>query len=420
MAMTETMVVATEIEKIRKALPVLYEKEDTFFAAVKTKNVEEVSNRDMRIPIEMHPGGYFGQYNPDGGDLGRGNGPDFDKAVINTVSFRYASEYTKKAEWSTDTARKAIVQTVKKLTADSMVEMRRAIDCLYHTAGDGVLATITAVSGTGPYNLTCNDGRFGVKLLRYGQKVNVFSSDLATNRTAGGARTITALDLEDATITISGGVIASIAADDVLVVEGATTTPPVSLLGIPYHANDSETGEWLGFDRSTTPEVVSSSVDAAGSALALPMPRLAINKVGNRLGKEKVKGLKAFMHPCQAQNYEALGQLVSIIQKQASDEKLNLYFGDMMQMAGAPVSTDFKWDMERIDFMNQDNWGRCDLHPIDFYSVGNQRLFAARSSDGGVAASVIFYIVMSTNAYVDNPAELVYIKNLAVPAGYTP
>src|SRR5690242_4380879 len=106
MAMTETMVVATEIEKIRKALPVLYEKEDTFFAGVKTKNVEEVSNRDMRIPVQLHPGGYFGQYNPDGGDLGRGNGPDYDKAVINTVHLRYASEYTKKAEWSTDSARK--------------------------------------------------------------------------------------------------------------------------------------------------------------------------------------------------------------------------------------------------------------------------------------------------------------------------
>jgi hypothetical protein len=398
----------------------LYEKEDTFFAGVKTKNVEEVSNRDMRIPVQLHPGGYFGQYNPDGGDLGRGNGPDYDKAVINTVHLRYASEYTKKAEWSTDSARKAIVQTVKKLTAESMVEMRRAIDCLYHTAGDGVLATISAVSGSGPYDLTCDDGIFGVKLLRYGQKVNVFDSTLGTNRTSAAARTITAYNLEDATVTISGSSISGIVAGDVLVVEGATTTPPVSLLGIPYHANDETTGSWLGFNRATTPEVVSSSVDAAGASLALPMPRLAVNKVGNRLGKDKVKGLKAFMHPCQKQNYESMGQLVSIIQKQANSEKLDLYFGDMMQMAGAPVVDDFKWDMTRIDFMNQDNWGRCDLHPIDFYSVGNQKLFAARSSDGGVAAAVLFYIVMSTNAFVDNPAELVYIKNLAVPTGYRP
>lgn len=419
MAQTETMVVATEIEKIRKALPVLYEKEDTFFAGVKTKNVEEVSNRDMRIPMKLRPGGYFGQYNPDGGDLGLGDGPTYDKAVINTVHLRFACEYTRKSEWSTDSARKAVVQTVKELTADSMVEMRRAIDCLYHTAGDGVLATITVVGGGGPYNLTCNDGIFGVKLLRFGQKVNVFDTTLATKRSAA-PRKITAINLEDCTVTIDGGAIAGIVATDKLVVEGAETTPPVSLYGIPYHANDAETGTWLGYNRATTPEVVSSSVDAASASLALPMPRLAINKVGNRLGKDAVKRLKAFMHPCQKQNYESLGQLVSVIQKQATSEKLDLYFGDMMQMAGAQVSDDFKWDMTRIDFMDQNNWGRGDLHPIDFYSVGNQKLFAKRSTDGGVAAAILFYIVMSTNAFVDNPAQLVYIKNLAVPTGYRP
>lgn len=415
-AQTETDVVATELEKVRKALPVLYEWEDTFFAGVEKKNVEEISNRDMRIPFKKRPGGYFGQYDPDGGDLGRGSGGVFDKFVVNTQHFRIASEYTLKSNWSTDSPRKAIVDTVKDLTADSMKEFRRAIDALYHTDGTGALATVTSFTGTN--EITCNDGHYGVKLLRQGQKVNVFSADLLTNRTAAGPRTITAYDLVEQTITLSGAAIAGLAATDKIVVEGATTTPPVSLKGIPYYANSASTGTILGIDRATNPEVRASSVDAGGGGFALPYARRALNLVGDRLGKKNMKSFKAFMHPCQKQAYEEAGQQISIIQKQAKQEGLDLYFGDLMQMAGATVEDDFKWDMARIDFMDQKNWGRGDLKAIDFLKIGGRQLYEVRSSDGGVAAAVLFYIVMSTQAFVDNPAELSYIENLAIPTGY--
>lgn len=416
MALSETRVVATEIEKIRKALPVLYEREDTFFSMIEKKNVEEVSKRDMRIPMELRPGGFFGHYDPDGGSLGRGDGPTYDKAVINVVHLRYGCEYTRLAEWSTDTSRKAVVQTVRKLTASAMVELRRALDCLYHTGGNGVLATISDVSGGGPYDLTCDDDNFGVKLLRFGQKVDVYDSTLNTKRTAT-SRTITALDIEAKTLTISGGAIAGIGATDLLVVEGLTA-PPVSLYGIPYHANDSSSGTWLGYNRSSTPEVRANSVDAQNAALALTQPRLASNKVGNRLGKDAMKKLKAFMHPCQKAQYEDLAQQISIIQKQAKQEGLDLYFGDSMQMAGHSVETDYKWDKTRIDFQDTSNWGRPNLKEIDFYDVGGKKLFEDRDTDGSVKTSVMFYLVVSTNAFVDNPAEFTYIKNLAVLDGY--
>lgn len=416
MALSETRVVATEIEKIRRALPVLFEKEDTFFSMVEKKNVEEVSKRDMRIPMELRPGGFFGHYDPDGGSLGRGDGPTYDKAVISVVHLRYGCEYTRLAEWSTDTSRKAVVQTVRKLTASAMVELRRALDCLYHTAGDGVLATISGVSGSGPYDLTCDDDTFGVKLLRFGQKVDIYDTGLTTKRTST-SRQITALDLEAKTLTIAGSSISGITATDKIVVEGLTA-PPVSLYGIPYHANDSSSGSWLGYTRSSTPEVRANSVDAQGSALALTQPRLASNKVGNRLGKDAMKKLRAFMHPCQKAQYEDLGQQVSIIQKQAKDEGLNMYFGDMMQMAGHGVETDYKWDKSRIDFMDPSNFGRPNLKEIDFYEVGGKRLFEDRDTDGSVKTSIMFYLVVSTNAFVDNPAELTYIKNLSVLEGY--
>ena len=115
MAMDETQVAATELENVRKKIPILFDKEDTFYSQIEKGEVEQISNRDMRIPLELRPGGRFGHFDPAGGDLGRGEGPTYEKAVINTVHLRHAIEWHKKTEWATDSARKAVVQSVKKL-----------------------------------------------------------------------------------------------------------------------------------------------------------------------------------------------------------------------------------------------------------------------------------------------------------------
>jgi hypothetical protein len=90
----------------------------------------------------------------------------------------------------------------------------------------------------------------------------------------------------------------------------------------------------------------------------------------------------------------------------------------MMQMAGATVKKHIRWNKTRIDFMQMQNWGRAEMKPIDFYTVDGRKLFEVRSADGGLAAADLFYVVVSMNTYVDNPAELTYIDNLAVPSGY--
>jgi hypothetical protein len=417
MPFNELRAAATELERVRPALPVLYDLEDTFFAKIERKNVEVVSKRDMRIPLNLRPGGYFGIYNSDGGALGRGDGPVYDKAVININDYRYAVEYTRQAEWATDNSRKAVVQTVKKLTAQAMQEVRRAFDALYQTAGNGVEAVITSFTGTGPYTLTCTTDGFGVKLLRYGQKVDVYSSDLMTKRTTTPAQ-ITFYDLDTKQVTINSGTISGIAPNDKLVVEGASGLPPVALLGIPYHVSNSSTGIWLGFNRANVPEIRSNGVDAGGAALALSQPRLALNKIGDRFGKKNMKKLEAWMHPAQAAQYEELGQMVMVINKTTKDDALNPYFGDLMQMAGARVMTHFMWDKRRIDFMDINNWGRAVMKEIDFYTVDGRKLFEVRDPDGGLVASNLFYIVTSFNAFVDNPGEMSYIYNLEVPTGY--
>lgn len=418
--LNEAAIIGTEMEKVLPVVDALYDKEDTFYSRIsKDANVERISGRDMRIPLKLRPGGYFGHFDPDGGDLGIGAGPQFDKAVINTVHLRYACQWTKKAEWGTDDTRKAVVNAFKDIMASAMPEFRRNSNALCMTAGNGVLGVVSSVTPAGGVDtIILNTDGFGAKLLRFGLKVNIYDSGLTIQRTAALEPEITYYDLANKEIRLTPST-PNVAPTDVIVVSGLSGASPQSLLGVPYHNNNASTGTWLGFDRATTPEIRSSRVNAGGS-LALPFPRLAMNKLGDRLGADDSRRLKleAWLHPCQVQAYEELGQLISMIQKQASNESLNLYFGEGMQMAGAGIQPSFMWDKKRIDFITTGMWGRAEMHSPGFYEVAGRKIFELRGASGGVRTAQVFYITASWNLFLKNPAAAAYIDNLTVPSGY--
>lgn len=416
--MNEAAVIGTEMEKVLPVVDALYDRDDTFFSTIdKESNIERISGRDMRIPLKLRPGGYFGHFDPDGGDLGIGAGPQFDKAVINTVHLRYACQWTKKAEWGTDDSRKAVVNAFKDIMAGAMPEFRRNSDSLCMTAGNGILGTASVVTPAGGVDtVTLGTDGFGARLLRFGLKVNIYDATLVTQRTLAVEPEITFYDLANKQIKLTPSTPGFIATD-VIVVSGLSGATPVSLFGVPYHNNNASTGTWLGFDRSLTPEIRASRVNAGG-ALALPFARLAMNKLGDRFGKNKKLKLNAWMHPAQVDAYEQLGQLVSMIQKQPSDQALDLYFGENMQMAGVPIETSFSWDKKRIDFIVPSMWGRAVMHDVSFYQVDGKKIFELRGASGGVRTAQVFYITSSWNLFLKNPAAAAYIDNLTVPAGY--
>jgi hypothetical protein len=150
------------------------------------------------------------------------------------------------------------------------------------------------------------------------------------------------------------------------------------------------------------------------------MDLLAINKIGDRLGEEAMsKKLKAWMHPCQVQAYEELGMLASVINKEAKEEGLNMYFNENMQLAGAPVKKHFSWDKTRIDFLVMDYIKRAEFHPCGFMKDANGLTkFQLRGASGGMGAGAITYIVASWNMYVEIPAAMSYISSLTTPSGY--
>ena len=416
MAVAEAQVAALELERVIPKIRVLFERDDKFYANIKKRDVEKISNRQMRVPLELRPGGNFQYFNADGGDLGRGGGPTFDKATLNCVFASENIEYTKLTQWSTDDDRKAVTNAVRRLTATALDELRRQLDAQMMQPGNGVIGTVTSDTPAGGSNVIslATDG-FGARLMRYGQVVQVFDSTLATNR---GSATITNWDVENKSISLTPQ-IAGVTGGDFIVTNGisAPTALP-ALYGVPYHHSNASTGTWLGFPRSTTPEIRANRVNGGSSPLALPLPRLAMNKIGNRVGLDNTFKPDAWMHPAQQQAYEEIGQLVIMIQKTAKDEALDMYFGEKMQMAGAMVKTSFNWDKTRIDFIVDEVWGRGEILPIGFYKTDGRNIFEIRGASGGVATAEIFYMVVGMQTFVTNPAACAYIDSLSVPSGY--
>lgn len=417
MAVNEAQVAGLELERVITKLRVLFERDDKFYSSIEKRNVEKISNRQMRIPLELRPGGAFQYFNADGGDLGRGGGPTFDKATLTAVFASENIEYTKLAQWSTDDARKSIINSVRRLTATAFDELRRQLDSQMQGSGNGVIGTVTTDTPAGGENVIdlTTDG-FGANLMRYGQTVQIFDTTLATNR---GKGSISFWDKENKVIHISPQV-AGVVAGDKIVVDGISDpTALPGFFGVPYHHSNASTGTWLGFSRATTPEVRASRVNGNSSFLTLPLPRIAINKIGNRVGEDENFKPEAWLHPAQAQAYEDIGQQVTIIQKMAKDEGLNMYFGDNMQLAGAPVKRHYQWDKTRIDFVVRSVWGRGEILPLGFYTTTDGRkIFEIRGASGGVATADIFYLSVGMQTFVGNPAALSYIDTLSVPDGY--
>jgi len=418
MAVVESNVTALELERVIPKIRVLFERDDKFYANIKKRDVEVISNRQMRVPLELRPGGSFSYFNPDGGDLGRGGGPTWDKAVLSAVFVSEAIEYTKLTQWSTDNDRKAITNAVRRLTATALDELRRQLDSQLMQAGNGVIGTVGAVAtAAGVDTYTLNSDGFGARLMRYGQTVQVYDTTLATLR---GKGVITLWDIDNKTIDVTPAIAGAIATDKIVVDGISSPNSLPALFGVPYHHSNASAGTWLGFNRANTPEIRANRVNGNSASLSLPLPRLAINKIGNRVGIDNNFKPNAWLHPAQKQAYEDIGQGMIMLQQSMQSQKegnLNLYF-DKMQFAGAPDKPSYNWDKTRIDFVTDEVWGRGEILPIGFYKTDGRQIFEIRSASGGLTAADIFYMVNGMQTFVNNPAACAYIDNLSVPAGY--
>jgi hypothetical protein len=420
-AQANANVVALQLEKVRDKVPLLYERDDILLTMIQQRgDVEKVSSRNMRLPLQVNPGGKAGSYNADGGDLGRGSGTQYDVAQVSPIFFRFAIEITKLVEYATTGRERAIENAAKREVANGMKQFRAFLDKLMQTAGNGVLGTINSVSGS-TFTMAVPSG---AALVYPGQTIQIYDTTLTTNRNVAASVTTTVLSADPInaqTITVDN-VPTGTVATDVIVHDGLTGAQPVSLFGIKYHQNNATTGTWLNLNRATYPvQLATPRVNAGNAALTPSNVRLAINKVRKSLGINHLGKLIAYMAVEQEHAWENLGITVSQIIKEggASDgNDLDLLFSGRKTMSGVPIKSSVNADQTRVDFLDLSHWGRAVLKDIDFYEVNGNTVFPIYGASGGLAASYIFYFDTAFQVWDDSPRTGAFIDTLARPSGY--
>ena len=412
-----TSVVALQLEKVRTRLPQLYERDNALLNMIQQRgDVEMVSSRNMRIPVQIRPGGKFGQVNMDGGDLGRGSGTRYQPAQVSPISFRFATEISKLVEYVTNSGEKAIANAVEREIIQSMAQFRNVLDRYLMTAGDAVIGEV-ATGGVSGNTLTLTDPH-RADLMYFNQDVAIYSSDLATKR---GESDITSIDYDSGEITLSALPSGTVAGDKVLI-SGVAGSNPVGIYGIKYHQSNAASGMWLNLNRATYPELRTPRVNANNSALTTGPIRLALNKLRKALGANIVqeKRLIACLNVEQEDAYEQLGIVISeIIKDSSARQGMDLFFNGPKTMASVPMYPNVHADPLRIDFLALEHWGRAVSKEIDFYEVDGNRIFPLyNTTSGGVEAAFVYYYVTTFQVFTDNPRCGAYIDGLIRPSGY--
>jgi hypothetical protein len=418
-AMSSSQTIALQLEKVRDKVPLLYERDDVLLSMIQQRgDVEKVSSRAMRLPLQVNPGGKAGSYNADGGDLGRGSGSAYDVATISPVFYRFAVEITKLVEYASNAREKSVENAAKREVANGMKQFRAFLDKLIQTAGNGVLGSIATGGITGT-TFTMNVPS-GAALVYVGQTIQIYDSTLTTNR--GTANVVACDPITAQTITVDV-VPAGTVVGDLLVHDGLSGAQPVSLFGIKYHQNNATTGTWMNLNRATYPvQLATPRINAGNAALTPANVRLAINKVRKALGINQVGKLIAYTSVEQEHAWENLGISISQIIKEggatSGNGDLDLLFTGRKTMSGVPIKSSVNADQTRVDFLDLSHWGRAVMKDIDFFEIGGQTVFPIYGASGGLAASYIFYFDTGFQVFDDSPRSGAYIDALARPSGY--
>jgi hypothetical protein len=407
---------ALQFEKVRDKVSLMYQLDDTLFGKIKKSELEVVSSRPTRIPMELLAGGNFQQSDPNGGDFGVGSGITLDFGTITPVYFSQAVQYSKLAEISTDSNEKAIESIASLNLKRAMDQFNTNIEALLNGDGSGTLDSVV-VGSSGSAVITVNNPN----QFYDGQVIQVFASVGGANR---GSVTITSVDAGAKQINLTTNAPAGTTAGDILVVAGGTGAAASSLLGVKYYQVDVNTGTVLGLNRATYPgKLKTPHVAAANQSLTQAFARQALQKMRTALGADTPfqQELIWHMNLDMEATWENVGLVVSqVIQNQVTgSSSVDMLKHDAPKtMAGRPVVASIHATPGRIDGICLKNWGRVENKPIDFLEYGGQTLFPTYGGSGGLNASTIFYLWTGMNIYNANVRAGTFIDSIAIPTGY--
>lgn len=412
--------IALQIEAVRPEVPLLYQLDDTLLGLIKkkAKGLQTVSSRAYRVPVEITAGGAINQFNPDGGNLGRGSAIKTDVMLINQFYFNFAVEYTALAEIATDDKEKAVENYVTRQMSRMMEQFRAGIEALLaYGDSSGSLDTVVSVSGQ---VVTVNNANqfFDNQIVQDFTAAGVLRGTFQILTADALANTLTA----DPTTPLPAG----IAATDVLAVNGCVgpSVAASSLNGINTLQINSNVGNYLGIQRAAYPGRLSTPfINGNNTSITPQRGRALINLVRTAMGINTPDASKFVWHMNVDQEaaIENIGlivstQIQSMVKGDASQDMLKKT--PPKTFGGRAIYANIHAQPGRIDGLPTEHWFRAEIQPLDFYEVNGQTLFPIYGNDGGLAASFITYLWWGWNLASENLRAGCYSTNNAIPTGY--
>lgn len=411
MAGNNAAAIAAQAEFLRPQLEGLMMFSSIFWSRIKTRtDVKAVSNRPARIPFNPLTAADFRAADFDGGDLGLGSAPTEVPGYLSCVSFVQGSQYTRLAEWATDSDEKAIQDYVTLTQKQATDTFGGCLDAIISTGG-GANQLDTVVSTT-TNGIVVNNANF----FQDGQPIDIWS---ALGGTFRGTVTIESVDSGSNTIWTTAALPAGTTTGDLLLVNGSAGQSNSGVFGITGYNAGGNTGNYMGISKAAYPGKFSTPTINVGGSLTPAVVRALSAKQQLAMGIDN-DGADQVAHmnlDMQVAWENASITMQSIILNQVSGDSITdaLKKKAPTMIAGREILANPRATPGRIDFLNLKHWFRIETKATDYYDVGGQTLFPAYGASGGLAASNLFYLVIMFQVGNGQPRKSAYLSNITQP-----
>lgn len=411
---------ALQQEWVRPELEDLSLSASVLWKRFKTTQSEEVSNRLARIPTMPSRGGKPRVGNLNGGDLGLGSGPTTIPGQVTTTTLVMAWSYTREAEYATDSDEKAIEDFATLTKSIAPKAFANFMDTVIQGNGSNTLDTIvsTVTSGSNIVGFVVNNANFFLD----DQDLDVWSA-LGTSAPVASV-TVESSDILNNTIWLANPIPTSsgVTAGYLLLVSGSPGQANTGVFGLRYYQVGTNTGNWLGIQRSAYPGKYLVPTLAVNGALTPQVVRAIFSLIELSKGEDAADGEGMFGH-CNVDVRDAWEQNALLVQRIDYSSSKGDTSEDMLKrkaattIAGREMVVNPRALPGYLDVLVQKNMLRIETVPTDFYDVAGQTLFPLYGQSGGIAASLVFYMIWQGQMAIVQSREGAFLSGITKPNG---
>jgi hypothetical protein len=405
--------VRPEVEDLALSASVLWKR-------FKSTQKKDVSGRLARVPTMPSRGGKPRVANLDGGDLGLGSGPTTIPGQVTTTTLIMAWSYTKEAEYATDSDEKAIEDFATLTRSIAPKAFADFMDTVIQGNGSNTLDTIvsTVVTGSNITGFVVNNANFFLD----DQDLDIWSA-LGT-ATPVASVTIESTDILNNTIWLANPIPTSlgITAGYLLLVSGSPGQANTGVFGLRYYMVGTNTGNWLGIQRSAWAGKYLVPTLAVNGALTPQVVRAIFSLVELSKGEEVIEGEGMFGH-CNVDVRDAWEQNALLVQRIDYNAAKGDTSEDMLKrkaattIGGRELLVNPRALPGYLDILKEKNLFRIETVPTDFYDVAGQTLFPLYGQSGGIAASLVFYMIWQGQMAIVQSREGAFLSGITIPTG---